>query len=270
MILRQPKPTSTPGFQGRAENARQIGPFRVSRNRYASGAYLHRHAHRHAFISFVIAGAYTEYCGWRANHCPPGTLGFHPAGEEHSDRFDRSDADVLSIEVRWTAAEDAPRMGARFLGGGPEARLASHIVREVDQRCPASDLIIECLATELVSGSREPRVARGTPHWLAAAVEIANDGYADRLELAHVASLAGVHPVHLARQFRSRLGCTFGEYVRRIRLVRALERLRGTAQPIVEVAAATGFADQSHLTRLMTATLGVTPAAYRRHWRAAE
>jgi AraC family transcriptional regulator len=58
--------------------------------------------------------------------------------------------------------------------------------------------------------------------------------------------------------------CTYGEYVRRIRLSRALERLRRNTQSIAEVAADTGFADQSHLTRTMTGLLGIAPAAYRR------
>jgi AraC family transcriptional regulator len=98
-------------------------------------------------------------------------------------------------------------------------------------------------------------------------VELANDRFAERLTLAEVASNAGVHPVHLARQFRSRLGCTYGEFVRRIRLTRALERLRNGSQPIAQVAAEAGFADQSHLTRLMTAVVGIAPAAYRRHCR---
>jgi AraC family transcriptional regulator len=96
---------------------------------------------------------------------------------------------------------------------------------------------------------------------------MANDLHATRITLKAVAAAAGVHPVHLARQFRSRMGCTYGEFVRRIRLARALDQLRHTTLPIADIAAATGFADQSHLTRLMTATVGLTPAAYRRESR---
>jgi len=269
MILRQPRPPSTPGFLGHTESSRPIGPFLLSRSRYPSGARLQSHAHRHPFISFVIAGAYTETCERRENPCPPGTLGFHPAREEHSDHFGRQEAVVLGIEIGAAAPDDAAHLGSRFLNEGPEVRLAWRIAREFQRRCPASDLVVECLVTELVGGSGGRRNTRGTPRWLATAVELAGDRFADRLRLTEVAAEAGVHPVHLARQFRSRLGCTYGEYVRRIRLARALERLRRGSPSIAEVAAETGFADQSHLTRWMTSTLGITPAAYRRqHTRA--
>jgi AraC family transcriptional regulator len=264
MILRQPRPPSKPGFLGHTESSRPIGPFLVSQTRYASGVRLQSHAHRHPFISFVIAGAYTETCERQARPCPPGTLGFHPASEEHSDHFARQESVVLGIEIGGAAQDEGSRLGSRFLNDGPEVRLAWHIAREFQQRCPASDLVVECLATELVSGSGGRRGTRGTPRWLATALELADDRFSDRLRLADVAAEAGVHPVHLARQFRVRMGCTYGEYVRRIRLARALEQLRRGSRPIAEVAVETGFADQSHLTRLMTALLGITPAAYRR------
>ena len=264
MILRQPRPPSTPGFLGHTESSRPIGPFLLSRSRYPSGARLQSHAHRHPFISFVIAGAYTEICERRESPCPPGTLGFHPASEEHSDRFGRQEAVVLGIEIGGAVQDDAVTLGSRFLSDGPEVRLAWRIAREFQRRCPASDLVVECLVTELVCGSDGRRHARGTPRWLATAVELAGDRFPERLRLADVAAEAGVHPVHLARQFHSRMGCTYGEFVRRIRLARALEQLRRGSESIAEVAAATGFADQSHLTRLMTSTFGISPAAYRR------
>jgi transcriptional regulator GlxA family with amidase domain len=43
----------------------------------------------------------------------------------------------------------------------------------------------------------------------------------------------------------------------------ALAQLRRTSASIAEIAATTGFVDQSHLTRLVTATVGHSPAAYR-------
>ena len=55
-----------------------------------------------------------------------------------------------------------------------------------------------------------------------------------------------------------------GEWVRRLRLEDALGRLTRSDASIADVAAASGFADQSHLTRVMRRRLGVTPAEYRR------
>ena len=44
-------------------------------------------------------------------------------------------------------------------------------------------------------------------------------------------------------------------------------RLMGAHQPLSTVAATTGFADQSHMTRHSKRTFGVTPGAYQRDFR---
>jgi hypothetical protein len=80
-------------FFGHAEHVRQLGAVLVVQNRYVPNQRLQTHAHQRAFISFVIAGTYVEYCGDRAIRYPGGTLVFHPRGEKHSDRFESEAAD---------------------------------------------------------------------------------------------------------------------------------------------------------------------------------
>ena len=66
----------------------------------------------------------------------------------------------------------------------------------------------------------------------------------------------------LARQFRAAQGTSPYRYS----LLRRLDRARqlvGHGQPLVEVALATGFADQAHLTRMFHAAFGVSPARHR-------
>jgi AraC family transcriptional regulator len=256
--------TSAPAFFGHAEHVRQIGGTLVTQNRYVPNLRLQRHVHQRAFISFVLAGTYTEYCGDRAIRCRPGTLIFHPSGEEHSDRFESEEAILLGVEVDDSHVPDRRLFNSRHVMIGPETLIARQIARELTEQCPVSNLMVESLVAELLSNCCHSLDQRGTPRWLGAAVEIANERYARRLHLTEVAAAAGVHPVHLARQFRLRMGCTFGEFVRRIRMARALAQLRRTSASIAEIAATTGFADQSHLTRLVTATVGHSPAAYRR------
>lgn len=74
----------------------------------------------------------------------------------------------------------------------------------------------------------------------------------------------GVSPSHLARRFREEFGVTVGERIRELRLEAAAERLRQGERPISEIATESGFADQSHLTRLFRKQFGPTPARYRR------
>jgi AraC-like DNA-binding protein len=96
-----------------------------------------------------------------------------------------------------------------------------------------------------------------------AAAQHLQDNLAVNVSLDDLARVAGTSKFHLVRQFRAVTGVpphTFqiGQRVRRAR--RLLEAGRGPA----EVAATTGFVDQSHLHRHFTHRLGITPGRYAR------
>lgn len=86
--------------------------------------------------------------------------------------------------------------------------------------------------------------------------------YAEDISLATLAAEAGLSPHQLIRAFRRETGLTPHAYLlsRRIQVARA--RLRRNER-VADVAAATGFADQAHLTRVFKARVGVPPGAYR-------
>jgi AraC-like DNA-binding protein len=72
----------------------------------------------------------------------------------------------------------------------------------------------------------------------------------------------GLTRYDLARQFRAAFGTSPYRYslMRRLDCARAQLRLR---RSLADVALATGFADQAHLTRKFKAAFGITPARYR-------
>jgi AraC-like DNA-binding protein len=84
----------------------------------------------------------------------------------------------------------------------------------------------------------------------------------DQPTLESLARELGTHPSHLVRVFRREYGLPPHRYVVGRRLDRA-RRLLLDGRSIAEVAAETGFHDQSHLTRHFRALLGTTPGAFR-------
>lgn len=81
-------------------------------------------------------------------------------------------------------------------------------------------------------------------------------------ELGSLAAVAGVTRFQVIRDFRHAVAMTPGQYLRD-RRIRAATALMGTDMPFAEIAAATGFADQSHLGRLFKSMKGLSPGAYR-------
>lgn len=101
------------------------------------------------------------------------------------------------------------------------------------------------------------------PRWLEQARELLQSDFAKPLRLADIAQTVGVHPVHLAQTFRKSYRCTVGDYVRQLRIEYACHELASSESPIVDIALAAGFCDQSHFTRTFKRLTGVVPSQYR-------
>lgn len=89
----------------------------------------------------------------------------------------------------------------------------------------------------------------------------------ERLSLAQLAHVVGVSPSHFKSLFKAAVGMPAHRYVVRRRVARAVELIQAGGLPLSRVAAATGFAHQSHLARAMRAVIGRTPGELRRDLR---
>lgn len=83
------------------------------------------------------------------------------------------------------------------------------------------------------------------------------------LSLAEVAAAAGMGGTVFRTFFKHTTGHTLVDYVRDLRLARAAQLLRETDDPVADVAAASGFCDQSYLNRCFVRRYHCTPLAYR-------
>jgi AraC family transcriptional regulator len=85
-----------------------------------------------------------------------------------------------------------------------------------------------------------------------------------RIELVDLAGVANLSRCYFIRAFKQSLGCTPHRYVMSRRLEKARHLLAASDLAIVEVALASGFADQSHFSRCFREFSGASPTAFRR------
>lgn len=227
------------------------------------------HAHTAAFLLFVREGGFLEQHGRGSERCDRFTWIYRPAFDEHANEFDDGGAVLAAIDLSpaWIdRLREAGFAGERF-------RLRSPLVQQLGDRLDAelsapdslSEMVIESLATEaIVFASRFANASGGGRNrWPERARRLIEDEFASPLSLAGIAAAVGVHPVHLARQFRASHGCTVGEYIRRVRVDFARRELSASDRPIADIALAAGFFDQSQLTKTFKRVTGRTPAVYR-------
>jgi AraC family transcriptional regulator len=250
---------------------REVRGLALTETSYPPRLRLPRHSHGQAYFCLVLAGAYTETYTRRARACRPSDVIFHPAGEAHADQFADAGGRCFNVQVSPDWLErlgvHAPSLGpSDSSGDGPMVWLATRLYGEFRAADDLAPLAIEGLALELFAESaRSARraCALATPGWIRTVTQYLRAHFGERLTLSELARAAGVHPAHLAREFRRRRHCTIGEYVRRLRVEFACRELSSTDAPIAEIALAAGFSHQSHLTRTFKGLTGMTPAKFR-------
>lgn len=119
----------------------------------------------------------------------------------------------------------------------------------------------ELLLTLLAEVIREVPEPKPVPRGIRAARERIDDDPAKTVSLADLAGPAGVSQFQLLRAFDKATGFTPHAYLiqRRIQLAR---KLIAGGTGLAEAALASGFADQSHMTRIFTRSFGLSPQLY--------
>ena len=240
---------------------------------FPPNAQLASHTHANAVFGIMLAGGFrTRILGRDVDYLASGAW-TEPAEERHTNVARADGARVLIVQ-------------AGPASGGLAAacrRLLDEVVyiQSVDLLAEASRLEAEFAAPDDLSAlvaegtalallARAARLYRRRlhhdrgPHWLHAAVDYLHSHRLDRIDLGALATSVGVHPSRLAHEFRARLGTTPGEYVRRLRLAWAADRLREADSSIAEIAVRAGFYDQSHFSRTFRRHFGAAPAEWRR------
>jgi AraC family transcriptional regulator len=231
-----------------------------------------RHTHECATILFTLQGAAADRMCGRDWECKPASLLVRPPGEPHTHLYGRAGAHCLVVEVKPSRLK-AIRALAPVLervGQFADARLAGLGLRlcgEARIADDASELAIEGLVLEMlaqaVRGHAENAAAAGQPYWLRVARDFIHAHYTERLTLAQIATVCGVHPAHLAEVFRRHQRATVGQYVRRLRLDYAAREVLLAEKSLAEISVAAGFYDQSHFTKIFKRHTGLAPAEMR-------
>jgi AraC family transcriptional regulator len=254
-------------FLGRLLHLRACGGLTLTHYEYAAGVDLPWHEHERAYLSFPLSGGYEERHGAASCECSAGRAVFHPSGERHADRFVGEGASIFSVELDDASTEqlrDAGivtdrRIDLQSAGTVRRAEVLLRLATHGDVVPPAR---LDAAAIELLASLPSRAAERVAPRWMRCVID-ALHASPRRPALSELASVAGVHPVHLARTFRQIQGCSIGNYVRKLRLDRAITLIESASMPLADVALTCGFADQSHLNREFRRITGVTPSRWR-------
>lgn len=184
--------------------------------------------------------------------------------------LDRRTVIVLSESaLRDLAGDRAPRFPRRYLPLSAGAAVAHHALLDRATEPLAAHELALAITGEAFTAAFTPRpVTRQIRDAVHAVRETLAARYAERIGLDALAEAVGLSPWHLSRCFSSVLGVRLHAYLTRVRLLAALERMRGTDRPdLAAIALDVGFSSHSHMSSAFRQFFGVPPARLRaRSW----
>ena len=227
----------------------------------------HEHAYPH--VAVLLKGRYRESYRRGEAHFIPFTAVFHPANLQHSCFLNENGCQFFTLEL------DTAWMESLCINVVPNSVFDWHgetilwqmlrllrEFRDIETRFPLTmeSLILEILAG--LGGQRQigPRIPF---HRWKRLEEKVHESFRESIRTRDLASAADIHPVHVARLFRLKTGMTPGEYLQHLRAQCACRLMQDPERSLGEIASESGFADQSHMNRILKRLVHCSPGNLR-------
>jgi AraC-like DNA-binding protein len=208
----------------------------------ASGQCISRHRHAQPYAAIVLSGSYREAGSSGRFRVKAGEVMFHAAFEAHLNCVEPAGAIILNIPLQARAA------GCPHFGVANVDAIAS--LAEKEPRHAEHELL-------------ESLIELPVPVWDWPDLLAADLRRNSVRSLAVWSSEHGITPHSLSRGFRSAFGVTPKRFGLESKAHSAMMRIAASSDALSRIAADTGFSDQAHMTRSVSAVAGRPPSFWR-------
>ncbi len=244
----------------------------ISKTTYQEKVFEGWHFHENNHLSFILEGGNREYRKNGDRAVIPGNIMLYHSGEWHRNNNTQHPSQNINLEI-----EDSflTHYEASF-PTGPYNELKTfqthapltaikiyHDCLVADQHSSLSihQQLLSLLQTAQTPLQSEKQLFAGRAFNV---VELLHDRWNENISLHDLSAVTQLHPVTVSRHFAAYFNCSLGEYMRKIRIGKALSLVRQTDDPLTDIAYQCGFFDQSHFTRTFREQTGFLPKDFRK------
>lgn len=140
---------------------------------------------------------------------------------------------------------------------------AKHLHTQKHTQAPVETLLLEVYHKYLKAGS-----SKKAPEWTKELREMIQDQMDTNMSLSlqQASDELEINPAYLSREFSKYFdNLSFGDYIRKMRIEKAMLLMETTSYTLTEIAYLTGFSDQSHFNRIFKKQTGENPSVYRKN-----
>ncbi|MFK7756448.1 MAG: helix-turn-helix domain-containing protein [Flavobacteriales bacterium] len=227
------------------------------------------HFHENPYFMYVIKGEMLDLNKACKTELVAGDLMFLNWQEPHcTEKHSNSGRGFhLQLDRKWLDFNDQNAQlyeGSKIMDDPSVHLVLSKIYFEFRKSDEFSVLSIEVLVMDLCNILRKnssPKM-KEVPAWIIKLKDILHS-CPNHLSLNELSEQLGVHPVHISRSIPLFLDSTLGEYMRKLRIKKALPLVLNKGNSLSQIAYECGFSDQSHFNRVFRGYYNHSPKEYR-------
>lgn len=228
------------------------------------------HFHENSYFTFILEGGTIDGNKKQVYECSSGGLLFHNWQDAHYNIASGKSTRGFHVEIfpEWFSSFDIPvdAVEGSISIADPQVKMLMYtIFKETKLNRATKQLAIDALLIEIFGllSHTAGKTTGKKPGWVGKVRDALHDP-SENWQLADLAKLADVHPVHLSRTFSKYFNATLGDYIRTVKVQQALSLLPDKEISLTDIAIQCGFADQSHFIRSFKSYQQLTPLRYRK------
>ncbi|MFK7807321.1 MAG: helix-turn-helix domain-containing protein [Saprospiraceae bacterium] len=226
------------------------------------------HYHENPYFTYLLQGKLFEENKKEAYHLEPGSLLFHNWQDAHYNikppQYTRGFH--MELNSKWFKKYNVSLTdfeGSLDLKNPHIKSSMNKIFYETKVNDSFSQSSIELLILDIFNKIKSTRLKSNSekPNWVNNLREIILDTDTD-YSLANLSKELNIHPNHLSRGFHKYFGSTLGQYIRQLKLNKAIILMSTNQYSMTELCYKCGFYDQSHFIANFKSIYKTTPTKF--------
>ena len=227
------------------------------------------HYHENPYLMYVLRGNLFDNNKKTQTPCSTGSLFFYNWDEPHynSKHSNFSGGFHIEFDRQWFKDKQLNLNlweGSKLIKNPNIHHVLAKLYFEFKCHDNYSQVSIEVLLLQLCEGIDSISIIKtlDEPSWIQKLKDILHQNN-QNLSLDKLSKELGVHPAHISRAAPKYLKTTLGDYIRQIKIQKAISYMISSSLSLTDIAYLCEFSDQSHFIRVFKLYIGMTPKQYR-------
>lgn len=253
-------------YTGNIKNFKQHAGFITNLTTYNENYKTDFHYHENPHLSLIVEGGNFEHKKNQSSVKIFGNVSFYHSGEIHKTIPTVEMTKNLNLEIESVFIKENFLSENTFKNAVEKNSDSRLLMLKIYSELQLNDNLTETSIQVLLLNFNEDLniLKYKSNKWCIDLKDILNDEWDEKHNLSDLSQRLGVHPVTISKYFRKYFGCTYGDYVRKIKIDKSLNLIKHSNQSLTEIAFLCGFADQSHFIRVFKLYTGINPKAFQK------